>query len=292
MAGRTFCILWLRIYIQLGRPDEAEDLVMENLFFREARQRQDQQPVLNSKRFLAWIMTEQGHREAAERLQRSLLDISKRARGDGDGFVKALTNDSSLTLLHETATMEQKKEAITLLEKIVDAWKTPGGGETEKSLTVLNNLAAVYMDTEINRLEEAEVLLYQVIEGSAILNDENDQHSLSEKSNLAQIFARQGRWAEAEALDLEVLETRKHTLGMDNPVTIQCLSSIGWAYSQQEHRLHEVKTIQLEVLERRIRVQGANHPDTICILGNLAETCSKLGERAEARRYARLALSY
>jgi tetratricopeptide (TPR) repeat protein len=279
-------------YVKLGRPNEAEGLAMETLTFREARQREDRGPVLHSKRLLAWIMTDQGRRGEAEELQRSLLETAKQTRGDGDALVTTLTNDLGLTLSDQDGTIEQRREAITLLEQIVDAWKTPEGEETVKSLAVLNNLAVVYMDAEIHRLEEAEALIHRVIRGSALLHGENNPNSLGQKSNLAQLFARQGKWAEAKALELEVLEIRKRTLGMDNPTTIQCLSSIGWVYSQQEDRLQEAKTIQLEVLERRMRVQGAAHPATIGIIGNLAETLSKLGEMKEARRYARMALGY
>ena len=279
-------------YVKLGRPNEAERLALEALSFRAARQREDTDSILDSKRLLAWILAEQGRRKEAEELQRSLLETAKRTKGDGDALVKTFTNDLSLTLMDRDGTIEQKEEAIVLLEQLVDAWKTPEGKETEKSLTVLNNLAVAYMDSGVDRLEEGEALLLRLIKGSELLHGENDQKSVAQKSNLAQLFARQKKWADAEALDLEVLEIRKRTLGMDNPITIQCLSSIGWAYSQQEDRLQEAKTIQCEVLERRMRVQGATHPDTIGIIGNLAETLSKLGEMREARRYARMALGY
>lgn len=276
-------------YVELGRPNEAEALELEVLSFREARQRENSEPILYSKRLLALILAEQGRLDRAEELQRSLLEISKRTRRDGDDLIRTFTNDLSLTLTHRDAAPEKKREAITLLEQIIDAWKTPEGDETEKSLTVANNLAVAYM--EVDRLEEGEALMHRAIAGSALLHGENSRASLAHKCNLAQLYARQKRWAEAEALDLEVLEVRKRTLGMDNPITIQCMSSIGWAYSQQG-RLEEAKEFQLQVLERRMRLQGATHPDTIGILGNLAETVAKLGEMNDARRYARMALGY
>jgi tetratricopeptide (TPR) repeat protein len=92
-------------------------------------------------------------------------------------------------------------------------------------------------------------------------------------------------------LQLEALEIRKRTLGMDNLMTVQCMSSLGWTYAQHG-RLQEAKKLQLQVLESRIRLQGATHPDTIQILGNLAETLSKLGEMDDARKYARMALGH
>ena len=276
-------------YVELGRPNEAEALELEVLSFREARQRENSEPILYSKRLLALLMLEQGRLHEAEEQQRSLLETCKRTRRDGDNLIKIFTNDLSLTLMHRDMAPEKKREAIILLEQISDAWKTPEGDETEKSLTVANNLAVAY--TEVDRLEEAEALMHRVIAGSALLHGENSKASLAHKSNLGQSYARQKRWAEAEALDLEVLEVRKRTLGTDNPITIQCMSSLGWAYSQQG-RLQEAKELQLQVLERRMRLQGATHPDTIGILGNLAETVAKLGEMNDARRYAKMALGY
>jgi tetratricopeptide (TPR) repeat protein len=274
----------------LGRPNEAEGLVIEILSFREARQQEE--PILRSKRLLAWIMVKQGRRGEAEALQRSLLETARQTRGDEDALVKTFTNDLSVILLDQERTIEQKREAITLLERLRDAWQTPEGEETEKSLSVLNNLAVAYMLPGIDRFQEAEALLHRCIRKTALLFDENGEESTAQKTNLARAFSCQRRWHEAEALNREVLEIRRRTLGMDNPITIQCLSNLGWDLSQQEDRLQEAKMIQCEVMERRIRVQGARHPDTIGIIGNLAETSAKLGEMREARRYARMALGY
>ena len=276
-------------YVKLGRPNEAEGLVMKVLSFREARLQEDSTPIINTKRLLAWIMAEQGRRGEAEELQRSLLEVCKQTRGEGNNYTRLVTNDLSLTLSHRDATPEKRREAIILLEQLVLAWQTPQGDKTEQWLAAANNLAVAYM--EVDRLEEAEALMSQVIAESALLHGGNGHVSLEHKSNLAQLLARQQKWAEAEVLDLEVLETRKRTLGEDDPTTIRCMSSLGWAYSKQG-RLQEAKELQLQVLERRTRVQGPTHPDTISILGNLAETLSKLGDKKGAQRYARMALGY
>lgn len=87
------------------------------------------------------------------------------------------------------------------------------------------------------------------------------------------------------------METRKQALGMENLKTLQSISNVGWALAQQG-QFERAKELQLQVLAGRTKLQGANHPQTLAICGNLAWTVSQLGERDEARRYARLALGY
>ena len=45
-------------------------------------------------------------------------------------------------------------------------------------------------------------------------------------SNLAVIYANQGRWEEAEALEIEVLEKRKQVLGEDHPDTLRSMENL------------------------------------------------------------------
>lgn len=277
-------------YANIGRASEAEGVILEVLSFRAARQRQDSDPIISGKRILAWVLGDQGRRQEAEDLQRSILETCRRTKGEQDDMTKTLINDLSLTLSHGDASTEQQQEAILLLEQISDAWKTPEGNETEKSLSIANNLAVAYMKQQ-NRLEDAEAMMQRIIAGDRSLHGEDSDGGVVYKSNLGELYSRQKKWEEAENLQLEALEIRERTLGKDNLATVQCMSSLGWTYGQHG-RFQEAKKLQLQVLESRIRLQGATHPDTIHILGNLAETVSKLGEMDDARKYARMALGY
>lgn len=277
-------------YAKIGRASEAEGVILEVLSFREARQRQDSDPIISSKRIMAWVLGDQGRRQEAEDLQRSILESCKRTKGEQDDMTKTLINDLSLTLSYGDPSIEQQQEAILLLEQISDAWKTPEGNETEKSLSVANNLAVAYMK-QPNRLEDAEAIMQRIIAGDRSLHGEDSEGGVVYKSNLGEIYSRQHKWEEAEKLQEEALNIRKRTLGMNNLATVQCMSSLGWTYGQRGH-FQEAKELQLKVLESRIRLQGATHPDTIHVLGNLAETVSKLGEMDDARKYARMALGY
>lgn len=277
-------------FADIGRASEAEGVIAEVLSFRAARPRQDSDPIISSKRVLAWVLRKQGRRQEAEDLQRSVLETCRKSRGEQDNMTKILINDLSLILSHGDASTEQQQEAILLLEQISDAWKTPDGNETEKSLSVANNLAVAYMEQQ-DRLEDAEAMMHRVIAGARLLHGADNDDGVVYKSNLGAIYSRQKKWEEAEKLQLEALEIRQRTLGKDNLATVQCMSNLGWTYCQHG-RFQDAKELQLLVLESRLRLQGATHPDTIHIFGNLAQTVSKLGEMDDARKYARMALGH
>jgi tetratricopeptide (TPR) repeat protein len=206
-------------YANIGRASEAEGVIREVLSLRAARQRQDSDPIISSKRILAWVLRDQGRRQEAEDLQRSILETCRRTKGEKDDMTKNLINDLSLTLSHGDASTEQQQEAILLLEQISDAWKTPEGNETEKSLSIANNLAAAYMQQQ-NRLEDAEAMMQRVIAADRSLHGEDSDGGVVYKSNLGELYSRQKKWVEAENLQLEALEIRKRTLGMDNLMTV------------------------------------------------------------------------
>jgi hypothetical protein len=46
----------------------------------------------------------------------------------------------------------------------------------------------------------------------------------------------QGRWEEAEQLDVQVMETRKEMLGEDHPDTLRSMSSLALTYQNRRLR--------------------------------------------------------
>jgi len=70
--------------------------------------------------------------------------------------------------------------------------------------------------------------------------------------NLASVFCDLGRWKEAEALEVQVLETRKRVLGQKHPDTLLSMANLVSTYHQQG-RLTEAKKIEVEVLAIRKR---------------------------------------
>jgi hypothetical protein len=57
--------------------------------------------------------------------------------------------------------------------------------------------------------------------------------SLSSVANLAWTYRNQGRWKEAETLQVQVMETRKTKLGADHPSTLSIMANLASTYRSQ-----------------------------------------------------------
>jgi len=98
---------------------------------------------------------------------------------------------------------------------------------------------------------------------------------------LANLYWNQGRYAEAEPLYLETLETRKRVLGDDHPDTLHSMNNLAIVYLDQG-RYAEAEPLHLETLETRKRVLGDDHPNTLASMNNLANLYLNQGRYAEA----------
>jgi hypothetical protein len=50
--------------------------------------------------------------------------------------------------------------------------------------------------------------------------------TLTSINNLALTYSRQGRWQEAEELEVQVMETRKKVLGLEHPDTLKSMNNL------------------------------------------------------------------
>ncbi|KIM24401.1 hypothetical protein M408DRAFT_54993, partial [Serendipita vermifera MAFF 305830] len=79
--------------------------------------------------------------------------------------------------------------------------------------------------------------------------------------NLAATYSDQGRWTEAEKLEVEVLEQRKRILGMEHPDTIRAAVNLAATYSAQG-RWKEDAALLEPAVQTSLKVMGIQHPDT------------------------------
>ena len=100
---------------------------------------------------------------------------------------------------------------------------------------------------------------------------------------LASIYRNQGRWTEAEKIDVEVMETSRRVLGEEHPLTLTSMANLASTY-QNQGRWTEAKKMQVQVMETRKRVLGEEHPDTLSSMNNLAFTMKEQGSRVDAIR--------
>ncbi|KAG9232660.1 hypothetical protein BJ875DRAFT_514103 [Amylocarpus encephaloides] len=90
-----------------------------------------------------------------------------------------------------------------------------------------------------------------------------------------------GRWNEAENLDMLVMETRKRVLGQEHPDTLTSIANLASTYRNQG-RWNEAENLDILVMETRKRVLGQEHPDILTSIANLASTYLNQGRWKEA----------
>ena len=80
--------------------------------------------------------------------------------------------------------------------------------------------------------------------------------------NLASTYQHQGKWDEAEKLQIEVMNARQAKLGSDHLDTLISMGDLAWTY-QSQGRWDEAEKLQIEVMSARQAKLGSDHPDTL-----------------------------
>ena len=92
-----------------------------------------------------------------------------------------------------------------------------------------------------------------------------------------------GRWDEAEKINVQVMEIRKEKLGADHPSTLTSMANLAETYRNQG-RLDEAEKLGVQVMEILQEKLGADHPFTLTSMANLAVTYSQQGREDEAEK--------
>ena len=79
-------------------------------------------------------------------------------------------------------------------------------------------------------------------------------------ANLASTYRIQGRWNEAEQLEIQVLDLRTKLLGPEHPDTLTSMGNLAGTYRYQG-RWNEAEELQIQVMDMRKTLLGAEHPD-------------------------------
>ncbi|KAJ6008357.1 hypothetical protein N7540_012333 [Penicillium herquei] len=110
-----------------------------------------------------------------------------------------------------------------------------------------------------------------------------DAETLQSTMILAEVYSLEGRWEEAEQLNIEVMETRKKELGEDHPSTLTSMANLASTLWKQG-RWKEAEQFQLQVMEKRKIKLGEDHPDTLISMANLALTLWSQNRSEEAEQ--------
>ncbi|KAE8132449.1 violaceus kinesin [Aspergillus pseudotamarii] len=99
--------------------------------------------------------------------------------------------------------------------------------------------------------------------------------------NIGRCLYSDGRWKEAEELQLQVIELRKQVLGPEHPSTLTSMGNMAAIYWGQG-RWKKAEELEIQVIELRKQVLGSEHPDTLTSIGNLASIYWGQGQWKEA----------
>ena len=95
------------------------------------------------------------------------------------------------------------------------------------------------------------------------------------------VLFHEGRWKEAEELEVQEIEMSTRVFGEEHPDTLISMGNLASTYWSQG-RWKEAEELEVQVIEMGIRVLGEEHPSTLISMGNLASTYSDQGRWKEA----------
>ncbi|OSS44355.1 hypothetical protein B5807_10962 [Epicoccum nigrum] len=95
------------------------------------------------------------------------------------------------------------------------------------------------------------------------------------------MYFNEGRWKEAEELQVQVMQTSKTALGEEHPDTLTSMADLASTYWKQG-RWKEAEELEVQVMQTRKTALGEEHPDTLTSMANLASTYCKQGRWKEA----------
>jgi hypothetical protein len=95
-------------------------------------------------------------------------------------------------------------------------------------------------------------------------------NTLASIANLASTYRNQGRWTEAEKIEVQVMEMSRRVLGEEHPDTLTTVSNLAFTMKEQGRATEAIK-LMAECIQLRNRVLGPKHPYALSSATALAE---------------------
>ena len=105
-------------------------------------------------------------------------------------------------------------------------------------------------------------------------------------TNLASVYASQGKYGEAEGLYRRALAIREQALGANHPEVANSLDGLASVY-QMQGKYGEAEGVYTRALAIKEKALGASHPDVAKTLNNLALLQSRRGDIGKALSWSR-----
>ncbi len=198
------------------------------------------------------------------------------ARAQGASEIKAL--NSQVLELHRQG---KYAEAATIAQKALSLSERSLGKDHPETLTIVNNLAALY--NALGRDRDAEPFYRRAVEGRQRVLGKEHVDTLTSINNLAGWYYGRGRYTDAEPLFRLVMETSERTLGKDHSNTLGSANNLATLYNAMG-RYDEAEALHKRSLEANERLRGKDHPSTLLSMDNLAGLYQSQGRYREAEQ--------
>jgi len=120
--------------------------------------------------------------------------------------------------------------------------------------------AGWYAD-EVGNYNTAEKMKIQAVNAYEALGLD-DTMILASKNNLAETYRKQGRWKEAEELEVQVMETSLRVLGEEHPDTLTSMNNLAFTLKGRGQNAEAIELIE-KCVQLQTLVLGAEHPYTL-----------------------------
>jgi len=92
--------------------------------------------------------------------------------------------------------------------------------------------------------------------------------TLTSMANLASTYRNQGRWKEAEELEVQVIEMRKRVFREEHPDTLTGMNNLVFTWKGKGHNDKAISLME-KCFQLQKRILGPHHPDIKSSLGAL-----------------------
>ncbi len=230
------------------------------------------------------IWREQGRTQRALEREQKALTQETRARTEAERQTKtaqAVVDFLNNDLLASVDPDRTRGREVTVREILDEASQKIGGRFNDEPLieaSVRLTLGNAY--TELGEYEQAARQLERARQLHQKLK-EDDPAALESMRALGWLYAKQGRYQQAEPLLDKAVKISGRALGVEHPATLAYMQTLALLY-QNQARYEEAERLNRQVIEVRMHLFGESDLGTLNVMHNLAALYSEQGRHEDA----------
>lgn len=260
----------------LGRDSQVPNAVATTMMLSINQIKERQPRAIEILSLMAFLDRQEIPKVFVRRKQDRILDLTKAL-----GVLKAF----SLIIEGQTPGTYSLHRLVQL---VIRKWLILEGHDREYAEMALEKVDALFPDAEFENWKTCAAYLPHaqcVLEFTQDAEGQTLRNRIHLQAGVAYYMWSQGRYKEAEELDILVLEAKKKEVGLEHMETVECMSYLASTYEEQG-RWAEAEELDRQVVELRKKLLGPEHPDTWTSMACLAKTYNYLGRLDEAETLA------